>query len=186
MTRVTLVAGGNSVHSRLTGVLQHVQRSLEAGGAELNVIQVHQLPSKALLTADFSNKNMKEAIERVEASDGVVFLSPVYKAAYSGILKTFLDMLPQKSLTGKPVLPLILGGTNAHLLVLDYALKPVIHNLGATAVHTGVFVLDKQVTKLEENQYVLDSEAVTRLNNALALYKSSLGGKMDVYHTQYS
>ncbi|SNZ10178.1 FMN reductase [Terribacillus aidingensis] len=186
MTKITIVAGGNSVHSRLTGVLQHVQSSLEAGGAELEVIHVHQLPSKALLTADFSNEELKGAIERVQASDGVVFLSPVYKAAYSGILKTFLDMLPQKSLAGKAVLPLILGGTNAHLLVLDYALKPVIHNLGATAIHTGVFVLDKQVTKHETNLYELDPEAATRLNNALTIYKSSLGGKMDVYHTQYS
>ncbi|PAF16083.1 FMN reductase (NADPH) [Terribacillus saccharophilus] len=186
MAKITIVTGGNSIHSRLTGVLNHVQRGLEEDGMELDVIQVHQLPSNALLTADFSNEEIVEAIERVKVSDGVVFLTPVYKAAYSGILKTFLDLLPQKVLQGKAVLPLALGGTYGHLLVLDYALKPVIQNLGATVIHTGVFVLDKQVMKQEENQYALDLEAVTRLNSALALYKKSIGGRIDVYHTQHS
>jgi FMN reductase len=67
----------------------------------------------------------------------VVVATPVYKAAYSGLLKVFLDVLPQTALKGKLVLPLATGGSPHHMLALDYALRPVLQSLGAphTAGH---------------------------------------------------
>ena len=56
----------------------------------------------------------------------VIVATPIYKAAYSGLLKVFLDLLPAEALRGKTVLPLASGGSVAHLLALDYALKPVL------------------------------------------------------------
>ncbi|MCY7704734.1 NADPH-dependent FMN reductase [Bacillus safensis] len=182
MTKVTIIAGGRSVQSRLTGVLHHVQQHLTINGIDVRIIQVHQLPSSALIRADFSNEEVVKAIELVNESDGVIVLTPVYKASFSGILKTFLDLLPQKALQGKPVLPFVLGGTYGHLLVIEYALKPIIHQLGATVVQSGVYVVDQQVTKQESGDYLLDSDATNRLNLALSQYQSLIGGTANVVH----
>ncbi len=56
----------------------------------------------------------------------MVIGTPVYKAAYSGLLKSLLDLLPQYALAGKTVLPLATGGSTAHVLAIDYALRPVL------------------------------------------------------------
>ncbi|WP_204272820.1 NAD(P)H-dependent oxidoreductase, partial [Escherichia coli] len=71
------------------------------------------------------------AVLAVEQADLVVVSTPIYKAAYSGLLKVFLDLLPPDALRGKLVLPLATGGSPAHVLALDYALKPVLSALGA-------------------------------------------------------
>ena len=133
----------------------------------VQVIQVHQLPSDALITADFMNQDIVEARQKVEQSDGVIVLSPVFQASYSGIIKTFLDLLPQKSLRNKNILPLMLGGTYAHLLVMDYALKPVLANLGATNILTGAYVTDNQITEQDNQTYLLDTDSETRITNQL-------------------
>ena len=103
----------------------------------------------------------------MEQSDGVIVLSPVFQASYSGIIKTFLDLLPQKSLRNKNILPLMLGGTYAHLLVMDYALKPVLANLGATNILTGAYVTDNQITEQDNQTYLLDTDSETRITNQL-------------------
>ncbi|MED5100175.1 NADPH-dependent FMN reductase [Niallia circulans] len=186
MTRVTIIVGGNSVASRLTGVLEYTTNYLEKEKVDIKIIQVHQLPSDALITADFTNEAIKSAQQHVEESEGVIFLTPIYKASYSGILKTFIDLLPQKALKGKEVLPLVLGGTYGHLLVIDYVLKPVLMTLGTTTIQNGVFVLDKQVTKQEKATYFLDEDSQKRLDYALEQFKISLGGKNSDYYVKYS
>lgn len=72
---------------------------------------------------------MQAAIAEVDLADALVVATPVYKASYSGVLKTFLDVLPQKAFARKAVLPLATGGTIAHLLSIDYALRPVLLSL---------------------------------------------------------
>lgn len=167
MKTVTIIAGGHKINSRLTGILQFSADFLRQKQVNVQVIQVHQLPSDALITADFMNQDIVEARQKVEQSDGVIVLSPVFQASYSGIIKTFLDLLPQKSLRNKNILPLMLGGTYAHLLVMDYALKPVLANLGATNILTGAYVTDNQITEQDNQTYLLDTDSETRITNQL-------------------
>jgi FMN reductase len=75
-----------------------------------------------------------------------VVATPVYKASFSGLLKTLLDLLPQRALAGKVVFPLATGGTLAHVLVLDYALRPVLTALGSPVIVQGHFLLDHTIT----------------------------------------
>ncbi|MBZ9532955.1 NADPH-dependent FMN reductase [Cytobacillus oceanisediminis] len=167
MKTVTIIAGGHKINSRLTGILQFAADFLRQKQVNVQVIQVHQLPSDALITADFMNQDIVEARQKVEQSDGVIVLSPVFQASYSGIIKTFLDLLPQKSLRNKNILPLMLGGTYAHLLVMDYALKPVLANLGATNILRGAYVTDNQITEQDNQTYLLDTDSETRITNQL-------------------
>ncbi|WP_279379314.1 NAD(P)H-dependent oxidoreductase [Bordetella bronchiseptica] len=71
--------------------------------------------------------------------------TPVFKASYSGLLKAFLDVLPQFALAGKSVLPLATGGSVAHVLSVDYALRPVLQSMGARHVIQGFFLAEGDV-----------------------------------------
>ena len=78
--------------------------------------------------------------QRGPDADAIVVATPVYQAAYSGLLKVFLDLLPQFAFRGKAVLPIVTGGSPAHVLAVDYALRPVLANLGAAHIGQGWFV----------------------------------------------
>ena len=90
-------------------------------------------------------------------------MTPVYKASYSGILKTYLDLIPQKGLENKTILPIVIGGSSAHLLMIEYALKPVLSALGANQFTQGVYVVDQQIERLDGNRFILGEEAQERL-----------------------
>ncbi|MCH1932822.1 NAD(P)H-dependent oxidoreductase, partial [Shewanella sp. A25] len=81
--------------------------------------------------AKYNSEAILATNKKVEEADAVIVASQVYKASFTGILKTYLDLLPQKGLENKIVLPLMLGGTISHLLAIDYSLKPVLASLGA-------------------------------------------------------
>jgi FMN reductase len=103
----------------------------------------------------------------LEKADGVIIATPIYKAAYTGVLKAFLDLLPQKALSGKVVLPLATGGTIAHLLAVEYALKPVLSELGARHLLGTVYAVDKQIQRQADGSLQLDEEIEQRLKDAL-------------------
>lgn len=163
MTKAILINGSNTVYSRLTGVQQQAEQALQAHGIDTEILYVHQLPAEDLILANFGSEAIKTATAKVEAADIVVILTPIYKAAYTGILKTFLDLIPQKGLEGKLVWPIAIGGSIGHLLAIDYALKPVVTVLGATHIAHTVFVVDKQVTKLADGHYEVDAAARERI-----------------------
>jgi FMN reductase len=76
-----------------------------------------------MLRADVSHPSVAQAVEQVERASGIIIATPIYKAAYSGLLKLFIDLLPQTALRGKFVLPIATGGSPHHMLALDYALR---------------------------------------------------------------
>ena len=78
-------------------------------------------------------------IERVIAADGLIAVSPIFSASYSGLFKMFFDVLQPESLAGKPTLVAATGGTARHSLALDYALRPLFSYLRTVIVPTGVF-----------------------------------------------
>lgn len=164
--KAIIINGGHSVSSRLTGIEQELEKLLDENKVAHEKIVVHQLPAQDLITANFTSVAIIENLKKVKAADIVILLTPVFKGSYSGILKTFIDLLPQKGLENKSVIPVAIGGSIAHLLSLEYALKPVVSILGATHVTTPVYVVDKLVTKIEDS-FIVDSEIRDRLDYAL-------------------
>ena len=100
--------------------------------------------------------------------------TPVYKAAYSGVLKAFLDLLPQFGLARKVVLPLATGGTLAHVLAVDYGLRPVLASLGAWQVVAGLFLLDKLLERTPDGGLVVEAELDKRLQTAVSDFASAV------------
>ena len=87
----------------------------------------------------YAAPRLAEVIAGVEASDGIIAVTPVFSASYSGLFKSFIDVLDPKSLDGKAVLLGATGGTDRHQMVLDYALRPLFSYLRTRIVATGVF-----------------------------------------------
>jgi FMN reductase len=144
---VLLLSGSPSPTSRTTVLLNLVGQRLQVDATSVELLEVRSLPADALLRGDTAHPHIAAAVARVETADAVVVGTPIYKAAYTGLLKAFLDLLPQFALSGKSVLPLATGGTPAHVLAIDYALRPVLTSLGAGHVGQGWFVLDKALAQ---------------------------------------
>lgn len=77
--------------------------------------------------------------EQLGAADGIIAVTPVFAASYSGLFKTFVDLLDKDSLTGTPVLIAATAGTPRHSLVLEHAMRPLFAHLRAVVVPTAVF-----------------------------------------------
>ena len=92
-----LLLGGSPAAVSSTGrLLDHVGDKLAGYGHRHSKIQVRDLPAQALLHADTSDLAIKRALAAVADADAIVIATPVYKASFTGLLKTFLDLLPQR------------------------------------------------------------------------------------------
>jgi FMN reductase len=163
---VLLIAGSPSERSRSAALLDQVGLSLALQGAQVDRLRIRDLSPQALLLGDFSHPSVVQAIHQVVNAQAIVVATPVYKAAYSGVLKVLLDVLPQTALKGKAVLPLATGGSPNHMLALDYALRPVLQSLGARHILPGVYATDAQVTLTPEEAYVIHPDIEARLEEA--------------------
>ena len=164
---VLLIAGSPSERSRSAALLDQVGWLLALQGVHVERLNIRDLSPDALLLADFSHPSVVDAIHRVVKAKAIVVATPVYKAAYSGVLKVLLDLLPQSALKGKTVLPLATGGSPHHMLALDYALRPVLQSLGARHILPGVYATDAQITLTPEEAHVIDSDIGLRLDEAV-------------------
>jgi FMN reductase len=143
--QILLLGGSPSAPSTTWRLLQLVGERLASLGHRTVALQVRELPAQALLRADLSDPAIAEAAALVAAADAVVVGTPVYKASFSGVLKTFLDLLPQDGLAGKLVLPLATGGSQSHMLAIDYALRPVLASLGPRQILPAVYATSEQL-----------------------------------------
>jgi FMN reductase len=87
----------------------------------------------------YAAPRLAEVIAAVEASDGIIAVTPVFSASFSGLFKSFIDVLDPKSLDGKAVLLGATGGTDRHQMVLDYAMRPLFSYLRTRITATAVF-----------------------------------------------
>jgi FMN reductase len=151
------IAASPSGQSRSALLLDAARQSLaRAGIAAGEVLVLRDLPAEPLLRGRGIDAALAAALERVQRADAVVLATPIYKAAYSGLLKVFLDLLPQDALHGKPAWPLACGGSPAHTLALDHSLRPVLDNLGAHPVLPAVFALESQLARTAEHAHAHD------------------------------
>jgi len=166
MSHIVLLSGSPSNQSRSNALIDHIRERLEATGIKTLSFGVRDFPAEDLILANFASPAFVPLVQAIASSAGIVVATPVYKAAYSGSLKTILDLLPQTALRGKTVLPLATGGSPAHQLAIDYALKPVLSALGATDLLQGVYAVDAQFTK-SGTSFEIAPEILERLDQGI-------------------
>ena len=146
MTRLVVVTAGLSNPSStrvLADRLAEASATALAGGGAVDV-EVVELRELARDVADafvtgFPNAALRAAIETVTGADALIAVTPVFTASYSGLFKSFVDVLEKEALTGKPVLLGATAGTARHSLVLEHAMRPLFAYLRAVTVPTAVF-----------------------------------------------
>lgn len=131
------------------------QVSARGETAEVEVIELRELAqdlATTMTTAGMPTPAVARARDAVSAADGVIAVTPVFTASYSGLFKMFLDVLDPDSMTGMPVIIAATAGTARHSLVLDHALRPVFTYLRAVVVPTGVFAATEDFGGGESDQ----------------------------------
>jgi FMN reductase len=98
---------------------------------------------------DWSAAELSRLTAEVAAADVAVFASPTYKAAYTGMLKAFLDRYGNNGLAGTVAVPVMTGGWPGHLLAVEVHLRPVLVELGATVPARGLYVTEPEFATLD-------------------------------------
>lgn len=134
-TRLLADRLAESVRSRL------VERADVDTDVQVQVVELRELAVQIAnhLVTGFPAPALGEAIEAVTEADGLIAVTPVFTASYSGLFKSFFDLIEPDALTGKPVLIAATGGTARHSLVLEHALRPLFAYLRALVVPTAVY-----------------------------------------------
>ena len=91
------------------------------------------------LLTGFPAAALRDALDAVAAADAVIAVTPIFTASYSGLFKSFVDILDKDALAGKPVVVAATAGTARHSLALEHALRPLFAYLRATVIPTAVF-----------------------------------------------
>src|SRR5690606_22423650 len=122
--------------SRTVGALAEKNIEVSADVIELRDL-AHDITNN-LLTG-FAPPALETAINTVVSADALIVVTPIFSTSYSGLFKSFIDVLDPDALTGMPVLIGANAGTARHSLAIDYAIRPLFAYLHAEAVPTGVF-----------------------------------------------
>ncbi|MFD5077341.1 CE1759 family FMN reductase [Streptomyces sp. NPDC058371] len=143
--KLVVVSAGLSVPSS-TRLLADRLAGATAGRVpvEVEVVELRDLAVEIAhnFTNGFPGRALGAALDAVTAADGLIVVTPVFSASYSGLFKSFFDVLgvrEKDALTGKPVLIAATGGTARHSLVLEHTLRPLFAYLRAVVVPTAVY-----------------------------------------------
>ena len=115
-------------------------------GADVSEVEVHHIEVRQhahaiadALLAGFPTGALADDLRAVTEADALVIVTPTFQASFSGLFKSFLDLVEEGTLRGTPVLLGATGGSERHSLVIDHALRPLFAYMGAFALPTGVY-----------------------------------------------
>lgn len=183
MKRVVVVNAGLSEESATARLGRAIQAELEASAAvQIDWVDLRTLarPIADHLITGFPNVALAEALTHVTTADAVVALTPTYQGSYSGLFKSFFDLIDAAALTDVPVLLGATGGTPRHSLVTEHALRPLFSYLHAVVVPTALFVATE-----DWGAHAADSDGsggrtlTTRISRAVAQLVGLLAGVPD-------
>jgi FMN reductase len=120
-----------------------VDRHLREAGIEprIEVIELRDQAKDLVnnLLAGFPSPGLQAALDAVLGADGLIAVTPIFSASYSGLFKLFFDLVERDGFAGKPVLIAATGGTARHSLALEHAMRPLFAYLNAAVVATAVY-----------------------------------------------
>lgn len=146
--RVVVVTAGLTVPSSTRLLAEQIagavtsQVGARGEAVEVEYVELRELAgdlARFMTTGGLATSQLARAREAVSTADGLVAVTPVFSASYSGLFKMFFDALEPEALTGLPVLVGATAGSARHSLVLDHALRPLFAHLRAVVVPTGIF-----------------------------------------------
>lgn len=149
MTRIAVVTGNPKPASRTHSVALAVADTLASGLGVSADHLVADLAEYAPRLFDSSDAELSSLTDSVASAGVAVFASPTYKAAYTGLLKAFLDRYGPNGLAGTVAVPVMTGGWPGHLLAVEVHLRPVLVELGASVPSRGLYVTEPELPSLD-------------------------------------
>ena len=153
-------------------LLQAAQHAAAASGrdAETRVIELRDLAVEIAnnIVTGFPGPRLAEAQEAVAAADGLIAVTPIFSGSYSGLFKSFFDVMDPDALTGKPVLIAATGGTARHSLALEHALRPLFSYLRAIVIPMAVYAAPQDWGADSDTQHGELAERISRAGRELA------------------
>lgn len=144
--------------------------------------EITPLPLRSIATeitnhylTGFPTGKLAQALDWVRESDAIIAVSPTFKASYTGLFKSFWDLVDDKSMASKPVLAAATGGTARHSLMIDAAMRPLFGYFHAHVIPTGVFAAT--------NDFGADTSLQRRIDRAGAELAQILGWKVGAQAT---
>ncbi len=166
--KIVSLLGNPAAWSRSVWLAERMNRRMKAeGGHLLHTIALRELPAAMLVHGAPVRGEGAQALRLVAEADAVLVSTPVCRGSFSGLLKAFIDLLPDDWLEGKTVLPLASGGQAAHGPSIDAALKPLLYGLGAHRVLDTVHALDAQLEPHATHGYLAEQAVLRRMDVAL-------------------
>jgi FMN reductase len=165
---VTVVVGNPKAASRTRAVGERIATAAaEAAGLGGSPVEVIELADLGPQLFDWSSTRVKAATETLAASALAIVATPVYKATYTGLLKSFLDWFGTTGLAGVTAVPVMVGAGAAHALATEVHLRPLLVEIGATVPTRGVFVLEQELDALDATIAAWLQQAAPQLANSV-------------------
>jgi FMN reductase len=147
MTKLTIISGGirQPSSTRLLGERLEAAVRAELGASNVQVtssfVELRPLahPIMDAMLTGFAAPALEVVFETVAGADAVIAVTPAFNVSFSGLFKSFFDVLPEETLSDMPVLIAATGGTDRHSLVLEHSLRPMFSYLHALVSPTGVY-----------------------------------------------
>jgi FMN reductase len=147
VTKLAIISGGlrepSSTRLLADRITAAVRAALTEKGltTEASVIELRRLGRAIMdtLLTGFAPPELESVFDTVADADGVIAVTPAFNASFSGLFKSFFDVLPEETLSDMPVLIAATGGTERHSLVLEHALRPMFSYLHAIVSPTAVY-----------------------------------------------
>lgn len=140
--KLVVVSAGLTQPSSTRLLADRLAAAVEAwADADVRVVELRDLAVDIAnhLVTGFPSPVLGEALRAVEEADGLIAATPIFTASYSGLFKSFFDLVDAEALTGKPVLIAATGGTARHSLALEHAMRPMFAYLHAVVAPTAVY-----------------------------------------------
>ena len=140
--KLVVVSAGLSVPSSTRLLADRLAAAVDRQtDVDIRVVELRELAVEIAhnFTNGFPGPKLTDALEAVTGADGLIVVTPVFSASYSGLFKSFFDVLEKDALAGKPVLVAATGGSARHSLVLEHAMRPLFAYLRAVVVPTAVY-----------------------------------------------
>jgi FMN reductase len=149
--QICVIVGNPKANSRTLGVAERVAAAAAAAAGlpaqtQTSVIELAELGPQLF---DWSSPAVRTAADTLSASSLAIIATPVYKATYTGLLKSFLDWFGTTGLAGVTAVPLMVGAGAGHSLAVEVHLRPLLVEIGATVPTRGLYILEQELESVD-------------------------------------
>lgn len=145
----------------------------ETPGSEVIEVREHAQDLLNHLLTGFPPEGLRKTIDAVIGADGVIAVTPIFSASYSGLFKLFFDVIEHEALAGVPVLIGATGGTARHSLALEHSLRPLFTYLGGNVMRTAVYAASED---WGASDAPADANLVERISRAAGELAAAMSG----------